>query len=764
MNRLIVRDCLSEDVVRVLDEDRPKQTQSPQSFYAVFKESINDGSYCGLATAQDIIKHPSWIFADLTGHRECLQVSPGTSVRRALNIMNKNGLEAISVLDRHRFIGVVTRQRIMEELLKREYLLLKESRQINKSLTHERRSLIAWSEKLNKTHLASRNLLTVLARSSVQEDLLQVGIESLAKLLGARYGAIGIMDDSGGLKQFIHTGISPEQAQVIGQLPQGKGLLGVIIKENIPLCLDDISKDPRRSGFPDFHPPMKTLLAVPISYHGSVYGRVYLSDKEDGKPFTLEDEELASSFANLLSLVLDSAREMQELKQAKQILHYMAHFDALTGLPNRSLLKDRIEQAIFHAKRNENLVGILFLDIDNFKMVNDTFGHTLGDQLIKSVAYRLSNCLRVGDTAARLGGDEFVVMLTDLTDVQDAAKVASKILDSLNSSFEIEKHDIFVRVSIGISIFPNDAKDLEGLLAYADGAMYHAKKLGKNNYQFFTEEMTSSAQNYIKFEKYLRRALEQNELTLYYQPQIDIETGSIIGMEALIRWFNAELGTVPPEDFIPFAEETGLIVPIGVWVLTNACKQAQQWRLQGFPMRVAVNLSSRQFQPVQNHQQNQHPLLEAVLTALDETGLPPDLLELEITEGILMHHLDTTMAILNALKQIGVRLSVDDFGTGYSSLSYLKRFPINVLKIDKSFVHDITTDPNDKAIVSAIAVMAQQLKLDVVAEGVESTEQMEFLRNLRCNFVQGYYISEPLPADEILNFLQQSPAQAVCLS
>jgi EAL domain-containing protein (putative c-di-GMP-specific phosphodiesterase class I) len=278
--------------------------------------------------------------------------------------------------------------------------------------------------------------------------------------------------------------------------------------------------------------------------------------------------------------------------------------------------------------------------------------------------------------------------------------------------------------------------------------------LGKNNYQFFTPEMNSSAQKYLKFEKHLRRALDQNEFVLYYQPQVDVKTGMIIGMEALIRWMSPELGLVNPMDFIPLAEDTGLIVPIGAWILKTACTQARFWQQNGFPVRVAVNLSSRQFHQIQNQQQSQHPLLEAVLKALDEADCPPELLELEITEGILMQQLDSTMDILNTLKNIGVRLSIDDFGTGYSSLSYLKRFPIDTLKIDKSFVSDITTDPSDKAIVAAITVMAQQLKLEVVAEGVETKEQLDFLRELQCDFVQGYYFSKPLPADAVMSARQ----------
>jgi diguanylate cyclase (GGDEF)-like protein len=760
MDRLIVNDCLSGQVVRVLEEERPGHRVA-QPLFAVFKESVDSGIFCGLATAKDIMQHPDWIFADLTGHRDVLSIAPNSGVRQALKIMDLHGVDALPVLESHLFVGVVTRQSILEMLLQREHLLFMESRKLKKMLDAEHEQIVSWSDKLAKLHEASRSLLSVLAHTSVQNDLLQTGIEALAKLLEARYGAIGILDESGALKHFVYTGISPEQSQSIGQFPQGKGLLGVVIQENVSLRLDDMTKDPRSVGFPAYHPPMKTLLAVPISHHGHVYGRIYLSDKEGGESFSKDDEELALSFATSLSLVLDNAREMEEVKRARQSLDYMAHFDALTDLPNRTLLKDRAEQAISHAQRNGGMVGILFLDLDNFKVVNDTIGHTLGDVLLKRVADRISDCLRDGDTAARLGGDEFIVMLPDISDTQDAAKVASKILESLTPSLDIDRHEIFVSISIGISIYPNNSKDMDGLLADADGAMYYAKKLGKNNYQFFTPEMNSSAQNYMKLEKHLRRSLEQDELVLYYQPQVDIETGSIIGVEALIRWFSPELGMVAPGDFIPFAEETGLIVPIGAWVLKTACTQARFWQQNGLPIRVAVNLSSRQFHQVQNQQQSRHPLLDAVLNALDETGLPPDLLELEITEGILMQHLDTTMEILNTLKNRGVRLSIDDFGTGYSSLSYLKRFPIDMLKIDKSFVNDITTDPSDKAIVAAITVMAQQLKLEVVAEGVESIAQLEFLRELRCQYVQGYYFSKPLPADEFLFLLQQGKLPSV---
>lgn len=755
MEKLTVKDCLWRHVVRVLDEERPGREVAAQTLYAVFRESVDCGVFCGLVTAHDILQHPGWIFADLVGHRELLAIAPHKGMRQALNMMAQHGVDALPVLEQETFMGAVTRQSILEKLLQRERLLLMESRKLKKLHDAEHKQVLFWASKLTDLHEASRSLLRVLARTSVQNDLLQTGIEALSKLLEAQYGAIAILDESGQLKQFVYTGMNIQQAHAINQAPEGKGLLGVVIRENVSLRLEDMGKDPRSIGFPANHPPMKSLLAVPISHQGHVFGRIYLSDKVDGEPFSEQDEELAFSFAHSLSLVLDNAYEMEEVKRTRQSLDYLAHFDTLTGLPNRALLKDRIHQAIAHAQRNEGMVGILFLDLDNFKLVNDTIGHTLGDLLLKRVVQRILACLREGDTAARLGGDEFIVMLPDMSDIQDAAKVANKILGSLMPPLAIDQHEIFVGASIGISIYPKNSKDSDQLLAEADSAMYHAKKLGKNNYQFFTPEMNNLAQKYMKLEKHLRRALEQHEFALYFQPQIEIATGRIIGMEALIRWFSPELGMVAPVDFIPLAEETGLIVPIGAWVLREACAQARFWRENGFSIRVAVNLSSRQFHQVHNHPQYRHPLLDAVMNALDETGLPPDLLELEITEGILMQRLDSTMEILNTLKCKGVRLSVDDFGTGYLSLSYLKRFPIDTLKIDRSFVNDITTDPSDKAIVAAITAMSQQLKLEVVAEGVETEAQLAFLRELHCHAFQGFYFSKPLPADEALLILQR---------
>ncbi|WP_446808475.1 EAL domain-containing protein [Methylomonas sp. 2BW1-5-20] len=753
MKQLTVGDCLWPHIKRVKEEDRPHNVEC-NIVFAVFRESPA-ADFCGLVTDHDISKHPNWIFADLVGHRPLFSISPGFGVRKALSLMDQNCLEALAVLSRGQLIGVVTRQSILEALLNRERQLLKETLRLKNAAETNHEQTVVWVGRLAALNDAARSLLGVLAHTSIETELLQAGIDALCNLLGARFGAIGIVDNTGALSEFIYAGISEEQAQLIGRLPDGHGLLGVVIEENVSLRLADMSKDPRSAGFPVHHPVMRTLLAVPISHQGRVYGRIYLSDKHSGEPFTKNDEELALSFAHSLSLVIDNAREIEEVKRARQRLDYIAHFDALTELPNRTLLTDRALQFITQAQRKNESIAFLFLDLDNFKAINDTFGHAVGDELLRVVAKRISSCLREGDTPSRMGGDEFIVMLPNIGDSLDAAKVAIKILRALNEPLQVQQQLIYSRASIGISIYPDNSLSFDELLAQADSALYHAKKLGKNNYQFFTPEMNSAAQSYLMLEHHLRQALELDELVLHYQPQVRIDSGCIIGMEALVRWHNHALGLVMPDQFIGLAEETGLIVPIGAWVLRTACEQARIWQLAGMPVRVAVNLSGRQFHRFQDQRQ----LLDVVLDVLKETGLSPELLELEITESIMMHKLDTTLDTLNQIKQLGVRISVDDFGTGYSSLSYLKRFPLDTLKIDKSFVKDICTDANDRAIVSAISAMAGQLKLELVAEGVEDQNQLDFLGGQQCNYGQGYYFSKPVPAEQASVLLKQSVLQ-----
>ena len=440
---------------------------------------------------------------------------------------------------------------------------------------------------------------------------------------------------------------------------------------------------------------------------------------------------------NYIAVFSDSS----ERKAAADRIYYMAHYDALTGLPNRALLHDRILHAIVSAPRLKNKVAILFLDLDRFKNINDTLGHSIGDLLLQSVTERLTACLRSSDTVARLGGDEFIIVIPDLHDASYAATVAQKILDSITMPYVIRDIELHTSVSIGISIYPDDGTANEELIANADVAMYRAKEVGRNNFQFFTPEMNNRSFERLTLENKLRRALERQEFVIYYQPQVNSKTGQIVGAEALVRWQHPEMGLVSPGMFIPIAEDSGLIVRIGEWVFREVCRQAKTWQDEGItPIPVAVNLSAVQFR--------QNNLVEMVANTLKETGLEPEYLELEITESGIMQNSETAVNTLHLLKQMGLKLSVDDFGTGYSSLSYLKKFPIDKLKIDQSFVRDITTDQDDASIVIAIIGMANSLKLSVIAEGVETIDQLSFLNANGCFETQGYYFSTPLPADK----------------
>lgn len=442
-------------------------------------------------------------------------------------------------------------------------------------------------------------------------------------------------------------------------------------------------------------------------------------------------------------------QDISERHTFESKLAYMATHDALTGLPNRTLFNDRLEQALAHASRNDRLVALMFLDLDRFKNINDTLGHDIGDLLLKAVAERLKACVRADDTLARLGGDELTLIMDDLDHVDSATIVAQKILFALEQPFHLAGHEIFISGSIGITFYPFDDIEAGELVKNADTAMYSAKNLGGNNFQFYTAKMNAMVRSQLDMETRLRYALERNELFLHYQPQIDLESGRILSVEALLRWQNPELGLVPPAQFIPIAEDTGLILPISEWVLRAACAQAVAWQKAGLGMIcVAVNLSARQFA--------QPDLVEMINSILDETGLEACDLDLELTESMVMHSTERTITTMHQLKRLGVLISIDDFGTGYSSLSYLKRFPIDILKIDRSFVRDITINPDDAAIASAIIAMAHNLKLKVIAEGVETAEQLVFLRDHRCSAVQGYYFSEPLPPEDVARLLRDS--------
>jgi diguanylate cyclase (GGDEF)-like protein/PAS domain S-box-containing protein len=428
-------------------------------------------------------------------------------------------------------------------------------------------------------------------------------------------------------------------------------------------------------------------------------------------------------------------------------LSHMAQYDVLTDLPNRTLLNDRLTQAIASARRHDTGLAVLFVDLDRFKQINDSFGHAMGDALLQSVAHRLLACVRTSDTVSRLGGDEFVILLSELDHVEDAVIAANKVLSALAAPHRVAQHDLDVTVSIGVSTFPFDGQDAETLIKNADTAMYHAKENGRNNYQFFEQGMNDRAVGRQVLEGSLRHALERQEFVLHFQPKVNLETGAITGSEALIRWLHPDRGLVPPAQFVPIAEDSGLILPIGQWVLREACRQARAWLDGGLgPMPVAVNISTLEFR-------SKH-FLEGIRAILLETGLPPHFLELELTESVLMQHPESTVSVLRALKSIGVRLAVDDFGTGYSSLSYLRRFPIDVLKLDRSFVHDIASpETNDASIVSAVITMGKSLKYRVIAEGVETEEQLAFLQAHRCDEGQGFYFSPPAPPGQFAELL-----------
>ncbi len=439
--------------------------------------------------------------------------------------------------------------------------------------------------------------------------------------------------------------------------------------------------------------------------------------------------------------------EIYERMQAEQRIWHVAHHDALTGLPNRSLLFDRLEQGLTQAARSEHRLAMMFLDLDRFKSVNDTLGHHIGDQLLKHVAERLRETVRAADTVSRLGGDEFVVVLHEIQYPEDAKIVAEKIIATLAFALQVEGHTLHATPSIGISIYPDDGTDAYTLMKNADTAMYHAKENGRNTYQFFTDKMNEEAKRIFTLEQRMRSALDQNQFVLYYQPLIDHRQQTVCGMEVLLRWQDPEHGLLLPNEFIPIAEETGMILPLGEWVLREACRQSIHWQAQGYPaVPIAVNLSPRQFR--------QKNLVESIRSILAETGLPAQLLELEITESSLMHDADETLAKLHALTNMGIRLAVDDFGTGYSSLAYLKRFTVHKLKIDQSFVHDLCSNRDDASIVSAIIAMASNLGLNTLAEGVETEAQLKTLLGYGCHHFQGYLLSHPLPARDVAKIFQ----------
>ncbi|MGB8862663.1 MAG: PAS domain S-box protein [Candidatus Sulfotelmatobacter sp.] len=445
--------------------------------------------------------------------------------------------------------------------------------------------------------------------------------------------------------------------------------------------------------------------------------------------------------------VIGTYEDITERKVAEDRVKFLAFYDALTELPNRALLQDRLSKALANARRQKDRVALLFLDLDRFKDTNDSLGHSLGDLLLQNVAERLKRCAREQDTVARLGGDEFLIVLTNVKEIADASVAAERFMQAMTAEFVVQGHSLSINCSVGISMFPEHGTDGEILIKNADAAMYSAKESGRNNFRFFTEDMNAQGVERLTLGNGLRLALDKKELFLVYQPQVDIVSGKIIGLEALLRWQHPTLGLVPPDKFIRIAENCGLIVPIGEWVVRTACRQARKWQDEGLPaVSIAINVSAVQFR--------QEDFCELIRRVLHETGLAPQYLELELTEGLLLANADVTFSVLQELKAMGLTLAIDDFGTGYSNFNYLRQFRVSKLKIDRSFIRDVAVNPDDAAITTAIISMAKSLNLKVIAEGVEDEAQMSFLRAHQCDEIQGYYFSKPLAVDKVADKLR----------
>ncbi|HRD64538.1 MAG TPA: EAL domain-containing protein [Candidatus Competibacter sp.] len=615
--------------------------------------------------------------------------------------------------------------------------------------------------RLSHFYAALSRTSAAIIRHFDPQDLFRHICQIVAELEQILLVWIGFVDvESGWFQPAAHAGTVSDCSRYLAaapvssdpSLPEGWNPCSIAFRLGNPAVSNDFLADP--NNLPWREPAdalgIRAAAAFPLRRSGQVVG--CLSAYAAERDFFEEDiTGLLTNLAGELSFALDMFEREAQRKIAAQRIRHLATHDPLTGLPNRTLLIDRLTQAIHGARRKRHCVGVLFLDLDHFKTINDSLGHDVGDQLLRGVTERLRSAIRQEDTLARQGGDEFILVLPNIAEPAAAGRVAEHLLKALRAPFALSEHLLHVNASIGISVYPVDSTDPTTLIRFADSAMYHAKEAGRADYVFFTSELNVRVSELFALSNELRQALERNEFVLHYQPQVEVENGRLVGVEVLIRWQHPEKGLIPPVKFIPVAEETGLIGPIGEWILRTACAQSRRWQDAGLPLiPISVNLSAQQW--LQPHIEQQ------VVAALESSGLAPHLLELEITESLLMRDTDKMIDTMRRLRARGVQFAVDDFGIGYSSLSYLKRFPVNQLKIDQSFVRDITFDPDDAAIATAIIQMGKSLRLTVVAEGVETPDQLRFLRDQGCDTAQGYYFSNPLPAEQFVEFLiRQSP-------
>ncbi|WP_454576843.1 EAL domain-containing protein [Mesorhizobium sp. PL10] len=592
------------------------------------------------------------------------------------------------------------------------------------------------------------NILEMIATSAPLENVLDSLMHLVESQLKGIFGSVLLLDKDG---MHLRHGAAPSLAKAYMSAIDGSaigpktGSCGTAAYRREPVVVTDILQDPLWEDYRDLAAPYgyRSCWSTPILSHQGVVLGVFAM-------YSMSVREPTETETRLIEFTTHIAGIAIERKRAEDQIHFMANHDALTGLPNRALLEDRLSQAVLYAQRYNRWVTVVFIDLDNFKLVNDTLGHNAGDELLKTVASRLVGCVKATDTVVRLGSDEFVIVLFDQpANVDVISETLQTIRDAIAEPVSVAEHRLRLTASIGIANYPKDGTSPDRLLANADAAMYRAKEFGRDNFQFYAPEFNSSAHEKFLLQEELRNALARSEFVLLYQPQVDLRSGQVLAVEALVRWNHPARGVVSPMMFIPTAEETGLIVPIGDWILHEACRQNKAWQRAGLaPVTVCVNVSARQFR--------EKNLIDRVVNALKESGLEARYLELEVTESLIMQDFELAVATMNGLQKLGVQISIDDFGTGYSSLSALKTFPVQRLKIDKSFIDDLATDENDQAVTSAVISLGQKLNLRVLAEGVETEDQVTFLRNNNCDEMQGNYFSKPLSAGDIRELIARN--------